>query len=615
MSDVDTPCDIFLSYARADRAVAEAIRTELSFAGRAADSGPWSVFFDTHHIRGGEAWHRRIVDAIGRCAAFVAVLTPDFLGSKMCMKEWGWLMTRESERTERLSLAFTLRVKDCQPPSDIAAVQWRDLRGVSIDSVDFVKTVGELAADIAPNVLAARRMNAATPGVAGGRHADSSRRTSPEAVGGPAANIDTQAGLSSADQVLVDKLAECVRRDDDVVARRTLSILTSRLGVDAPTVLEWHEIVDGLFGSEGVVPPASPSGSPGPEASPLDAPSVLHGLGQQQPAPPLEAPSRAHDLVHDAQVSAAEFVPYAPNLIATTSYDGMLRIWRTDEMGRAALSASILAHPEHRIETLAVAPEGRRLLTAGWDRCAKLWERSDEEGRDGLHELTQLPVHGSVVESAAFSHDGRMLLAGTRNRTAGLWSLTDGVPDRMTELPGHSDWVRAVAFSPDDQWALTCAWQHAAMLWALDRRTRSARLVRTLSGHTGAVMALAFSPDGRWALTGSWDATARLWRIGRDGRAEATARLRGHDKPVASVEFAPGGDWAITASWDGTARLWRLDGHGNAACVRLLTGHSSWITSARFSHDGRLVVTASADNTAKLWRLGDVIGYSDQRRR
>jgi WD40 repeat protein len=59
--------------------------------------------------------------------------------------------------------------------------------------------------------------------------------------------------------------------------------------------------------------------------------------------------------------------------------------------------------------------------------------------------------HTNIVNSVAFSSDGRRALSGSADQTVRLWDVADG--RELYCYKGHTDTVRGVAFSPDGSWS------------------------------------------------------------------------------------------------------------------------------------------------------------------
>jgi len=202
------------------------------------------------------------------------------------------------------------------------------------------------------------------------------------------------------------------------------------------------------------------------------------------------------------------------------------------------------------LNSVAISPDGRQILTAGGDFSQKAAEIILWDVRTAK-KLRSFEQRKSIVKCVAFSPDGRHFLSGSGDyfETVAEVILRDARTGK-TVLTFEQDggFVKSAAFSPDSRKVLS-AGGGDLILW--DAAT--GQELRRFEGHAGWVSSVAFSPDGQQVLTGSSDETGRLW--GADTGRELR-RFEGHTASVESVAFSPDGQQVLTGSLDGTSRLW-----------------------------------------------------------
>jgi WD40 repeat protein len=267
-----------------------------------------------------------------------------------------------------------------------------------------------------------------------------------------------------------------------------------------------------------------------------------------------------------AAVRQIAFVPGSRMLIASTA-DGRLTAWDSDER-RTVWSAEL-----PRVEGVAVSPDGRFLAAYG-PRAGRVYQASTG------NPLGRLPHEGRVT-SAAFGPGSRVLVTGSADQTARVWSLGRGVT-RLRQLQGHAGQVVDVAVSPRGDLVFTTSIDGTGRLWNL----ASGDLESTLTGHTDFVVSGAFSPGGLFVVTASTDATARIWN---PKQGNLLAVLTGHNGPVRGAVFSPSVMSVLTFGTDGTARIWDPEGEPLLRLVGRLRSAAGGHEAAAFSPDASLI--------------------------
>ncbi len=246
------------------------------------------------------------------------------------------------------------------------------------------------------------------------------------------------------------------------------------------------------------------------------------------------------------------------------------------------------------VDTVAISPDGRRLVTGHRDGTVRLWDV--DTGQQVGDPLTAPGV--SIADSVAFSPDGKRIVAGCSDSdgvSVRVWDAETGRPVGQP-MTGHTKWVQSVAFSPDGKRVVSGSGDRTVRLWDADT---GQPIGPPLTGHTAPVESVAFSPDGKRVVSGSRDTTVRLWdaETGQPIGQPMTA----HTKSVRSVAFSPDGTRIGSGSADQTVRVW--DAGSGQPVGGPLTGHTNWVNSVAFSPDGHQIVSASSDDTVRVWSL------------
>ena len=216
------------------------------------------------------------------------------------------------------------------------------------------------------------------------------------------------------------------------------------------------------------------------------------------------------------------------------------------------------------VACLAYSPLGKYLATgtgvAGKSGEVILWDATT-----GQKQFT-LGGFANVTARVTFSPDGRLLSAGSQDRTVKIWEVATQQL-KLSTVPLHQDFISCGRFSSDSRFFV--APTH------LDEKNRGKLVSQSLlwdtvtgltrafspGAHAGGLSALAFAPDGKTLATASaWGGRAVYLGVIPDG---PTRRLFENGpapggRIVTAMEFTPDGDTLATAADDRTIKLWEV---------------------------------------------------------
>lgn len=255
------------------------------------------------------------------------------------------------------------------------------------------------------------------------------------------------------------------------------------------------------------------------------------------------------------------------------------------------------------IQSIAVSPPAA-------PNQPQLFASSDYQGGIELYDLSNgelrrtLEGHSTVVQSVAFSPDGKILASGCWDKTINLWDVATG--ELLHTLTGHSYGVTAVTFVPqpksgtpgatDEPLLASADYDGGIKLW----QPTSGQLVRTFATDRYPVFALVVSPDGRTLVEGNGNGSIKSWKL-PSGRYLTS--FGGHADAVTTLAIGRDGKTLASGSRDKTIKLWDLS-TGNL--IQTLSGEAvDSILTLAFSPDGQTLVSGDQEGMIQLWRRQD----------
>ena len=293
----------------------------------------------------------------------------------------------------------------------------------------------------------------------------------------------------------------------------------------------------------------------------------------RQPTPPPQA-ATAGTRPPKPPVATPNATPQAPNAAADFG-----------ELGAILRQTALEAHGA-AVLTLAFAPDGNRLVSAGEDGRIWVWDWR-ENAVSGAWS-----AHQSGVMALAFSPDGALLASGGRDERIQIWDGTD-LSNRsarpLATLENSRGVVRDLAFCPARR-ELVVADAGAVTLWDADTGAIKARRM-------GGAVAVSWAPDGNaLAVGGVLDGALQLWNA---ADLSERGRVAAHEGALTDVAWSPDGTLLVTTGSDGAARIWSA-----AQGAPLWEQRPGGVPQcAAWSPDSRVVAVGRGTN-ALLWRAG-----------
>ncbi|KAI8944866.1 WD40-repeat-containing domain protein [Xylaria longipes] len=172
---------------------------------------------------------------------------------------------------------------------------------------------------------------------------------------------------------------------------------------------------------------------------------------------------------------------------------------------------------------------------------------------------------GGPIWAVEFSHDGRFLATGGRDRVLRVWAVIATEEDRKA----YDDEANA---DTEKEERLSAPVFHP-------------RPAREFKGHEGDILDLSWSKNN-FLLSSSMDKTVRLWHL---SRRECLCTFK-HKDFVASIAFHPRDDrFFLAGSLDSSLRLWSIPDKAVAYSSQL----SDIITAVGFSPDGKTAIAGT----------------------
>ncbi|XP_032610433.1 WD repeat-containing protein 17 isoform X5 [Hylobates moloch] len=294
------------------------------------------------------------------------------------------------------------------------------------------------------------------------------------------------------------------------------------------------------------------------------------------------------DLGHVETIFDCKFKPDDPNLLATASFDGTIKVWDINTLTAVYTSPG----NEGVIYSLSWAPGGLNCIAGGTSRNGafiwnvqkgKIIQRFNEHGTNGIFCIAW--SHKDSKRIATCSSDGFCII-----RTI------DGKVLHKYKHPAAvfgCDWSQ----NNKDMIATGCEDTNVRVYYVA---TSSDQPLKVFSGHTAKVFHVKWSPLREAILcSGSDDGTVRIWDYTQDACINI---LSGHTAPVRGLMWNTEIPYLlISGSWDYTIKIWDTR---EGTCMDTVYDHGADVYGLT-CHPSRpfTMASCSRDSTVRLWSL------------
>jgi WD40 repeat protein len=287
----------------------------------------------------------------------------------------------------------------------------------------------------------------------------------------------------------------------------------------------------------------------------------------------------------------------------------LIKLW-IDQGAKAPIGARVRPKPVitalpanvHPVRAIAVSPDKTMVAASRanqihvYDAGSGTFIRTLLE--PGLATPDKKPVQGShlsIVESLAFSHDGKYIASGAFGEVT-LWDAQTGMLKQ--KIPGFVHCVMALAFSPDNKLLVTGGGAPTEDGEIKLIEVPTGKIVADIkNGHSDTVFGACFSPDGTKIATCGADKFVKVFEV---PSGKFIKSFEGHTHHVLGVGWKSDGKLLASCGADNAIKVWDYE---KGEQVRTMNGHTKQVTRLMFVGNTANVLTCSGDLSVGLWNV------------
>ena len=236
------------------------------------------------------------------------------------------------------------------------------------------------------------------------------------------------------------------------------------------------------------------------------------------------------------------------------------------------------------VETLMFHPDGKRVISAGFDRTIRIWNL------DSLNEVQTLSGHIDWIHCLALHPDLNRFATAGGDETIRFWNLESS--SNEWQLPSSNNVVSFLSIHPDGKRFFEGGGDNIVRI----RDIKTGDLIQEFKGFEGKIQSGAMSSDGTILAAGDWDGNIRVWEVETGNELMA---FKGHHYIIHSIAFSPDGNRFCSAG-DGTVKVWNLK---SGELEATFSGDGQIVDQAVFSPDGEKIIFVEIDGIIRICDL------------
>jgi WD40 repeat protein len=265
--------------------------------------------------------------------------------------------------------------------------------------------------------------------------------------------------------------------------------------------------------------------------------------------------------------------------IASSGQDGALMLWSAV----ASAPPTLLNSGRAWTEQLAYASDGKLAAAAG--KTLTLWDRAGRK-------LGELAAHASTIAAIAWDAAGKQLAAAT-NRV--MWIHQVEPPPFASRAHAVGSACLTAAFSPNGRVLVAGMQDGAVHVWYRNTERDS-----HMRGYGAKVALTQWSGNSRQLAT-SCGSQLVVWDFGGKGpEGSRPLELSAHTERIDCLAYQPGGPWLVSGGRDWRVALW-LPGKSQLPVDILMT--ASEVSLLRWSADGRFLAVGERGGMLSIYEL------------